>query len=219
MLPAISRTSSRTSFAAGRATQSGFTLIEALIAAVILAIGVLGVVSLLTMSKVAQHEGIQRVRAVALADDMVERIRRNPRGMDIYNNVDLANPLGGNTIDETPDPDCRAVVCDDPDGADLANFDLWAWEQLLDGRAVTFDDGGAVTPALGMRNIRGCIEFEADDAARPNTGIVDVVVQWQGLQETSDAVASGGISCGTAGAEDKTWRQVVVSSYLIDETE
>jgi len=208
MLPAT-----RTSFAAGRAAQSGFTLIEALIAAVILAVGVLGVVSLLTMSKVAQHEGIQRVRAVALADDMFERIRRNPAGMTIYD-IGLSAPLGDSSIGTAP-ADCNAAACDSDE---LANRDLWAWEQLLDGRAVTFDDGGAATPALGMRNIRGCIDFEAD-VDRPNTGIVDVVVQWQGLQETSDAVASGEISCGTAGAEDKTWRQVVVSSYLIDETE
>jgi type IV pilus assembly protein PilV len=193
--------------------QSGFTLIEALIAAVILAIGVLGVVSLLTMSKVAQHEGIQRVRAIALADDMLERMRRNPAGTANYN-TGLTSPLGNASI-STPPADCNAAMCTPEE---VANRDLWAWEQLLDGRSITFDDGGTPTPALGMRNVRGCIEFTAD-AGKNNTGIFDVIVQWQGLQETSDAVASGGISCGAAGAEDRTWRQVVVSSYAMDELE
>ena len=209
MLPAI-----KTRPPAGRTPQSGFTLIEALVAAVILAIGVLGVVSLLTMSKVSQHEGLDRVRAVALADDMIERIMRNPAGMDTYDNAGLSDPLGGNTIDEVPDPNCSAAVCN---ATELADFDLWAWEQLLDGRATTFDDGGTTTPAVGLRNVQACIVFTAD-AGRTNTGIVDVVIQWQGLKETADAV-DGGAVCGDADAEDLTRRQVVVSSYVIDETE
>lgn len=209
MLPATSY-----GYRPGRARQCGFTLIEALVAAIILAIGVLGVVSLLTMSKVSQHEGMDRVRAVALADDMVERILRNPGAMGIYDDRDLAAPLGNNTIDEVPDPDCSAVVCS---ATELANFDLWAWEQLLDGRATTFDDSGTATPAVGLRNVRACIVFTAD-GGRTNTGIVDVVIQWQGLKETADAV-DGGVVCGDADAEDLSRRQVVVSSYVIDETE
>ena len=210
MLPATN-----SSLPPGRATQSGFTLIEALVAAVILAIGVLGVVSLLTMSKVSQHEGLDRVRAVALADDMIERIVRNPGAMDTYDDIGLDAPVGGNTIDEVPDPDCRIAVCDNPE--ELANFDLWAWEQLLDGRATTFDDGGTTTPAVALRNVQGCIVFTAD-TGRTNTGIVDVIIQWQGLKETADAV-DGGAVCGDADDEDLTRRQVVVSTYVIDETE
>ena len=210
MLPATNHR-----FCAGRARQSGFTLIEALVAAVILAIGVLGVVSLLTMSKVSQHEGMDRVRAVALADDMIERIVRNPGAMDTYDDIGLDAPVGGNTIDEVPDPDCRIAVCDNPE--ELANFDLWAWEQLLDGRATTFDDGGTTTPAVALRNVQGCIVFTAD-TGRTNTGIVDVIIQWQGLKETADAV-DGGAVCGDADDEDLTRRQVVVSTYVIDELE
>ena len=210
MLPATNHR-----FCAGRARQSGFTLIEALVAAVILAIGVLGVVSLLTMSKVSQHEGMDRVRAVALADDMIERIVRNPGAMDTYDDIGLDAPVGGNTIDEVPDPDCRIAVCDNPE--ELANFDLWAWEQLLDGRATTFDDGGTTTPAVALRNVQGCIVFTADTDWE-NRGIVDVIIQWQGLKETADAV-DGGAVCGDADDEDLNRRQVVVSTYVIDELE
>jgi hypothetical protein len=56
------------------------------------------------------------------------------------------------------------------------------------------------------------------DTGRTNTGIVDVVIQWQGLKETADAV-NGGAVCGDADDEDLTRRQVVVSTYVIDETE
>jgi len=192
--------------------QSGFTLIEALIAAFILAVGIMGIVSLLSLSKVSQHASIQRVRAVVLADDILERIRRNPAGMSVYN-VGLSAPLGDASRGTEPVPNCQSGTCA-PD--ELARYDLWAWERLLDGSSAIVTDGGAYT--VGVRNVRACIDFTADDG-RQNTGIVDVVIQWQGLQETADAVVSGGTVCGDAAAEDTTRRQVIVNSYVMDETE
>ncbi len=191
--------------------QSGFTLIEALIAAVILAIGVVGIVSLLTLSKVYQHESIQRVRAVELADGIIERIRRNPADVAAYDTgllSPLVNASGGT------DPDC-ASSCD---AAELAAYDLWDWKRLLDGASATVTEEGEPKNTVGLRNVRACIEFTAD-TGRTNTGIVDVVIQWQGIREASDAVAAGGVTCGEAGDVDLTRRQVIVSSYVIDEME
>ena len=196
----------------GSRVQSGFTLIEALVAAFVLAVGIMGIVSLLSLSKVSQHESIQRTRAVVLADDILERIRRNPAGMSVYN-VGFSAPLGDASRGTEPVPNCQSGTCA-PD--ELARYDLWAWERLLDGSSAIVTDGGAYT--VGVRNVRACIDFTADDG-RQNTGIVDVVIQWQGLQETADAVVSGGTVCGDAAAEDTTRRQVIVNSYVMDETE
>ena len=44
----------------------GVTLIEALITGLILAIGIIGVVSLLAMAKASQHEAMQRTRAISM---------------------------------------------------------------------------------------------------------------------------------------------------------
>lgn len=199
----------------GNSAQSGFSLIEALVAAFILAIGILGVVNLLTMSKVSQHEDIQRVRAVALADNMFERLRRNPAGLSDYAASGLGDPLGGGSIEDAPAQDCRASACT---AAQLAEYDLWIWEQLLDGASTTVTRDGETANTVAMRNIQACIVFTAD-AGRTNTGIVDVILQWQGLKETSDALDAGGAVCGDADDEDTTRHQVVVSSYVIDETE
>tara|TARA_R110001592_G_scaffold357416_1_gene660676 strand:+ start:262784 stop:263419 length:636 start_codon:yes stop_codon:yes gene_type:complete len=210
MLPAT-----RKNYAVHARSQAGFTLIEALVAGLILAIGVLGIVSLLTMSKVSQHEGIQRVRAVSLADDILERIRRNPDGMAVYN-IGMSSPLGKDGLQkEEPDPDCTAGPCTTEQ---LANHDLWAWERLLDGASTTATDGeGEVSATAALRNVRACIVFDPD-TGKTNSGIVDIVLQWQGLKETKDAVAGGGV-CGDDEDEDTTRRQLVVSSYVIDETE
>ena len=196
----------------GGAVQSGFTLIEALVAAFILAVGIIGIVSLLSLSKVSQHESIQRTRAVVLADDILERMRRNPAGMSVYN-VGLSAPLGGASRGTEPVPNCQSGTCASDE---LARYDLWAWERLLDGTSAIVTDSGAST--VGVRNVRACIDFTADDG-RQNTGIVDVVIQWQGLQETADAVISGGTLCGGATDSDTTRRQVIVNSYVMNETE
>ena len=205
----------RKMYPANMRAQSGFTLIEALVSAIILSIGILGIVSLLSMSKVSQHEGVQRVRAVSLADDMIERIRRNPAAMAVYD-IGLTAPLGNGSSGNEPSEDCNASACTTDE---MAAHDLWAWERLLDGTSatVTNDDGDPVN-TVGMRNVRACIEFTAD-TGKVNTGIVDIVLQWQGLKESTDAVVSGGAVCGNATAEDTTRRQLVVSSYVIDETE
>ena len=196
----------------GSRAQSGFTLIEALVAAFILAVGIMGIVSLLSISKVSQHASIQRTRAVVLADDILERIRRNPAGMSVYN-VGLSAPLGDASRGTEPVPNCHSATCSK---TELAAHDLWTWERLLDGASAIVTDGGA--PTVGLSDVSACIDFTADDG-RQNTGIVDVVIQWQGLQETADAVISAGTVCGDAAAEDTTRRQVIVNSYVMDETE
>ena len=196
----------------GSRAQTGFTLIEALVTAFILAVGIMGIVSLLSISKVSQHESIQRTRAVVLAGDILERIRRNPAGMSVYN-VGLSAPLGDASRGTEPVPNCHSATCSK---TELAAHDLWTWERLLDGASAIVTDGGA--PTVGLSDVSACIDFTADDG-RQNTGIVDVVIQWQGLQETADAVISAGTVCGDATAEDTTRRQVIVNSYVMNETE
>ncbi|NQX88984.1 MAG: type IV pilus modification protein PilV [Halioglobus sp.] len=188
--------------------QSGMTMLEALIAGVILAIGILGIVSLLLISKTSQHAAIQHTRAVALADDLLERIRRNPSGMGTYN-IGTAAPLGGDSIANEPAPDCVNAACS---ATQLAAHDQWAWEEMLDDAFGVEDENGSISSSM-----RGCVLFNAD-TGKTNTGAVAVILQWQGLQETADAVA-GGTVCGGAANIDKLRRQVVLRSYVVDEAE
>ncbi len=57
--------------------QRGFSLLEVMITAVILSLGLLGLVALQTHSKFASYEARQRTIASWLANDMVERVRIN----------------------------------------------------------------------------------------------------------------------------------------------
>jgi type IV pilus assembly protein PilV len=62
----------------------GVTLIECLIALVVLAIGLMGLTSLMLHGLRTGHLALMRTQAVNLISDMQERIRANPRAGDAY---------------------------------------------------------------------------------------------------------------------------------------
>jgi type IV pilus assembly protein PilV len=100
----------------------------------------------------------------------------------------------------------------------MATHDLWAWEQALDGTAVTVDGG---TATAGLINPRACVTFTAA-AGKTSTGLLQVLVQWSDLRETIDAVQSGDVDvpCGGASAGgDNFRRKVTASTFVIDEDE
>ena len=61
--------------------QQGFTLIEALVAFLILSIGMLGIASLQTMSLKSGHTAALRTAAVLKVDEILESMRSNPTAM------------------------------------------------------------------------------------------------------------------------------------------
>ena len=63
---------------------SGFTLIEVLIALVILSVGMLGIAGLYVHSMQAGRTSIMRHNAVTLVGDISDRIRANPRAGPAY---------------------------------------------------------------------------------------------------------------------------------------
>lgn len=199
--------------------QKGFTLFEVLIAFFVISVGLVGVVSLQALSKASQHQAVQRSRAVTLADQMLEMIRGNPRGINQYN-IGLNGAVGDGSRGDEPTPNCILAACDPNQ---MAAHDLWAWEQALDGAGVIAADGGGT--GAGLIQPRGCIVFEADTAnGKARTGVVDVIIQWRGLQETSDAVQGDADDPGICGADfadgDEGFRrQVVLSTYVVDELE
>ncbi len=192
--------------------ERGFTLIEALVAFVVLAVGIIGIISLLIMSKNSLHQSVQRTQAINLADAMVERIRINPTAIATYDDADLANPVGESNPSTPPAVDCAVNRCSP---AELATFDLWSWKQSLMGESVVVDGenvGGLIDP-------RACITFTAQNGL-VRSGLLNVVIQWHGLEESNDAVPADGVACGGADpGQDPHRRQVVVNTFVVDESE
>ncbi len=73
-----------------RQQQSGFSLVEVMIALVILSVGMLGIAGLYVQSLQAGRTSMFRHHAVTLAGDVADRIRANPRAAVAYNHVAAA---------------------------------------------------------------------------------------------------------------------------------
>ena len=115
----------------------GFSLIEVLIALVIMSVGMLGIASLYVQSMQAGRTSMFRHNAVILVGDVADRIRANPTAGAAY-----AAPGG-------VDNGCVAqgVVCSAPQ---MASHDIFLWTQqaqaTLPNGNVTVVFNGAVTP-------------------------------------------------------------------------
>lgn len=95
------------------ATLQGFTLVEVLIALIIMSVGMLGIAGLYVHSMNAGRTSIFRHQAVTLAGDIADRIRANPGALVNYQAGALAADCSTN--------DCDSVA--------MAQNDIAVWEQ------------------------------------------------------------------------------------------
>ncbi|MGI9204301.1 MAG: type IV pilus modification protein PilV [Woeseiaceae bacterium] len=115
----------------------GFTLIEVLIAMVILSVGMLGIAGLYVTSMQAGRTSILRHNAVTLAGDVADRIRANPRAAASYALADSGVPSA-----------CVAAATNCTRD-EMASNDIYLWNQqardsMPNGTvAVVFNNGVA----------------------------------------------------------------------------
>lgn len=132
----MSKTVSGRKLLAADAVQRGFTMVEALVALVILAIGLLGIAALYLDSLRAGRTAIYRTQAVGLAADMADRIRAN-RATPLSYVVDYGS------VDAPTACSSEAAACS-PD--QVARDDVFLWKQQILGG--TDPDGNAVLGPL-----------------------------------------------------------------------
>jgi len=134
-----------------RAAAAGFTLVEALVALVVLSIGMLGIAALYIEGLRASRTALVRTDAVNLAADMADRIRANRDG-----GADYEGPAA-----TAPNPNCMAggAGCEP---AEMAAHDLRVW---LDQIASSLPAG------------TGTVEWDDPD---PNdeSAVYTVTVRW-----------------------------------------
>ncbi|MFZ5594348.1 MAG: type IV pilus modification protein PilV [Pseudomonadota bacterium] len=98
----------------------GFTMIEVLVAIVVLSIGLLGLAGLQATGLRNNQSAYLRTIATQQAYDMADRIRANPNGVlaGQYDNISTAIPA-------TPPADCVTHSCT---ASDMAAYDAYAWK-------------------------------------------------------------------------------------------
>ena len=105
--------------------QRGFTLIEVLVALMVLSLGLLGLAVLQTVGLRYNNQSYQRTQAVLQAYDIIDRMRANKDNNATvnatYDNVALGS--------EPSSPDCSSSTLSAPycSETDMANYDIYSW--------------------------------------------------------------------------------------------
>jgi type IV pilus assembly protein PilV len=133
--------------------QRGITMVESLVALVVLSVGMLGIASLYITSLKANRSALVRTQAVNLAADIADRIRANRGGKEDY-------AAGGYDEGGPESQDCSASNCTP---AQIAENDLSLWE----GNITKYLPNGAT----------GSVAFTPQPSStEPNT--YTITVQW-----------------------------------------
>lgn len=196
------------------ASQRGVGLIEILISLLIMSLGVLGVIALQITAKRNNTDSIQQTIAAQLAYDVIERMRSNNSGNGLRTYYDSApNRVG--IIATQPTPVCAInATCN---AAELAEHDLWAWEQQLLGASEFIAVGGSQTVTGGMVNPTACINGPVGGIS----GLYSVTIAWRG---GTSLLNDAGVACGLGatdaggvrlyGDADEHRRTMTVQAYI-----
>jgi len=147
--------------------QCGVSVMEALVAIVVAALGIMGILGMQMRTFTDAHTSVRRAQAVRLIEDLGERLAANPNA---YQNLAHYTTGWGSTPGGAPN--CAAAACAH-DG--LARYDIQQWKQavtrwLPEGDAQVFiaQDEAAAAHGPNRRQLGVMIawrENEADDSA------------------------------------------------------
>lgn len=116
----------------------GVSLLEALVALLLLASGVLASLWLQQLGLNTQRQQVNRSVAMGLADDLAERMRLNAGQVQRYSRSWASGAVGGA-------PDCAALACN---RSDLAQWDMVQLQHALSTQLPEGD--AAVFPLTGL---------------------------------------------------------------------
>ena len=166
--------------------QRGVTLIESLVAIVVMALGILGILGVQMRTLTDTQTSVRRAQAIRLIEDMGERMKANPSALANLNSY-VTNFAATPTV-----PDCSGGCT----AANLATYDVAAWKRSVRENL-----------PLGKASI-----FVAPGEADGNRRQLGVIVAWRenerdltGLTEAEKKVYKDNINATlTAGAVDDT---------------
>lgn len=151
----------------------GFTLVEVLVALLIMSAGLLGVGQLLLVGLQTATSALRRTQAIYLLNDMMERIRANPDGRDAY---DCASYSPAPRERGCAPSGAPAVICT---SRELAEDDLARWQSAANQTLPL------VERETCTANVRYFAAADASDVAR-----YEVELSWHD-RETEPATLVG----------------------------
>lgn len=154
----------------------GFAMIEVLVTMVIMAVGMLGIASMLLLSHKASSSSYLKQQAMQTTYNIIDRMRANRQAAidGSYNVNNLAS--GVPTLPSTPSPDCSSAACTP---TQLATYDVWYW--LARDVSLLPNGSASITTSVNGGNT-----------------IVTVTLQWDDSPAQSKLGAAGDVSAMNA---------------------
>lgn len=148
----------RTALSPARAPEAGFSLLEVMIALIVLAVGLLGLAAMQSFSLRYNNQSYQRSQATAAIYDMADRMRANPEG--VRAGVYALSPA--TNIPPSAATNCYATAC--LTASAMANFDMNQW--------VTFITQPQVLGASATAEIKSVVAVDP-------TYVYQITVNWE----------------------------------------
>lgn len=192
--------------------ESGFSMIEVLVTIIVVAIGLLGLSGLQAKASVMEMESYQRAQALALLDDIGDRILTFRGQMTgLLSEVPVGSKLlvGSGSADSSYNPSSSA----DCSGSGVSN-ELCQWALAINGASEQKDKaniGALISPV-------GCIfSVTPSEVSGATTALAEfyVAVAWQGLVSTAAPTNTYANTCVTAGSYATGSGRVVVKRILV----
>jgi type IV pilus assembly protein PilV len=153
--------------------EQGFSLLEGMLAAVLLGTGLLAMSGMQAIALVKNVDANELTLVTTVASDMMERVQFNRRNAVSYNGIDTQSVTNCNSISATAQPQ--------------ANGDCLLWDSLVDNTQLqnvrgTVTVSNVIAPAvLGQRNVTVTITWQGSAKSdstvkRPRTLTLNRVV-------------------------------------------
>ena len=159
--------------------QIGMSLLEVLVSVIILAVGMLGIASMLLVSSQANNSSYMKQQAIQTVYNIFDKVRANSQAA-INGNYNVSNigSTGLPTALTTPSVQCNAASCTP---SQLATYDTWNW----------LSNDVARLP-------NGCGSITSAPSAIVGNTIITVTVQWDDSPAQSTVGASSQASSANA---------------------
>jgi type IV pilus assembly protein PilV len=145
----------------GKHWQKGFSLIEVLVAVLIVAVGILGVAGLQVVSLQQNRSALLRAEALQIGNDILDRMRANP--LTDYAPVEL------NDVPST----ATNCVTDNCNRAEMAEYDISQWKCSINSN----DSDGNPYSICASYGIAGSLPDGAASISKSNS-VHEVIVEW-----------------------------------------
>ena len=163
-------------------SQRGISLIESMVAIVVMALGILGIVGVQLRTLSDTQTGVRRAQAIHLIEDLSERIKVNPNALLNIGGYAMAwgtNPTGA--------PDCKAIACTT---AQIIQYDLQEWKRLVNNTLAPQANTAAAATALTDASIF----IPADETVASNRRQLGVMIRWRENERDTSAAYKNDLS-------------------------